>query len=448
MMKKDKKPFTYTPGGIDLSEIRSPRMARRIERNANLPGVDELPRQTNPYAAQPGGPLPPSALAAMQSALPVQVFPTGPPQPPPPPPPKHTIPGPPPPPMPIKPASNGQQVYERPDMTQIIPENPMSLLRKAPKVERKTFLDELYQGPGTGNTNYAATPPVQPQSPPSYQQSPTTNQRTHSPPTKTSSAQLGSLYIPPVNNVSQKQESRATPPTPPQRQSQSNSPAPQSPALNKAPTPWLTQKHDKQPEKPAWAIRDEPSNQQSFPMQQQSPSMQHQSPPIQQQSPPIQHQSPPIQQQSQFSAPKPESPRTWAPKQEAPQPWTQQKPQQPPNPRPWSQQEPTKPQSRPQQTNIPQNSSGVVRVAPPQYNPPLSAPAPGPDRDIVWVTQPQVLQHPGPAPQYNQQQQTKTQQRVQSKTETTSGVRIIPIQIEGANNQRQPGTPITPGNER
>lgn len=29
MMTKDKKPFTYTPGGIDLSQIKSPRMAKR-----------------------------------------------------------------------------------------------------------------------------------------------------------------------------------------------------------------------------------------------------------------------------------------------------------------------------------------------------------------------------------------------------------------------------------
>ena len=35
MMTKDKKPFTYTPGGIDfLAEIRSPRMQRRISKNA------------------------------------------------------------------------------------------------------------------------------------------------------------------------------------------------------------------------------------------------------------------------------------------------------------------------------------------------------------------------------------------------------------------------------
>ncbi|XP_054717698.1 uncharacterized protein LOC129227219 isoform X1 [Uloborus diversus] len=32
-MKKDKKPFTYLPGGLDLSEIRSPKMQRRIMAN-------------------------------------------------------------------------------------------------------------------------------------------------------------------------------------------------------------------------------------------------------------------------------------------------------------------------------------------------------------------------------------------------------------------------------
>ncbi|VVD05935.1 unnamed protein product [Leptidea sinapis] len=32
MMTKDKKPFTYTPGGLDLSQIRTPSMARRLAR--------------------------------------------------------------------------------------------------------------------------------------------------------------------------------------------------------------------------------------------------------------------------------------------------------------------------------------------------------------------------------------------------------------------------------
>lgn len=46
MMTKDKKPFTYTPGGIDLSQIKSPRMARRIERNANSEGISNQPKMS------------------------------------------------------------------------------------------------------------------------------------------------------------------------------------------------------------------------------------------------------------------------------------------------------------------------------------------------------------------------------------------------------------------
>lgn len=64
MMTKDKKPFTYTPGGIDLSEVRSPRMQRRIEHNANLGGVSDVPKPPPP--TQNVGPLPPSALAVMR----------------------------------------------------------------------------------------------------------------------------------------------------------------------------------------------------------------------------------------------------------------------------------------------------------------------------------------------------------------------------------------------
>lgn len=44
MMTKDKKPFTYTPGGIDLSQIKSPRMAKRIARNAQYEGVTGTPK--------------------------------------------------------------------------------------------------------------------------------------------------------------------------------------------------------------------------------------------------------------------------------------------------------------------------------------------------------------------------------------------------------------------
>lgn len=44
MMTKDKKPFTYTPGGIDLSQIKSPRMAKRIAMNANSEGITNKPK--------------------------------------------------------------------------------------------------------------------------------------------------------------------------------------------------------------------------------------------------------------------------------------------------------------------------------------------------------------------------------------------------------------------
>jgi hypothetical protein len=44
MMTKDKKPFTYTPGGIDLSQIKSPRMAKRVSQNACSEGISNKPR--------------------------------------------------------------------------------------------------------------------------------------------------------------------------------------------------------------------------------------------------------------------------------------------------------------------------------------------------------------------------------------------------------------------
>lgn len=48
MMTKDKKPFTYTPGGIDLSQIKSPRMAMRVAKNAQSEGVQGPPKQLHP----------------------------------------------------------------------------------------------------------------------------------------------------------------------------------------------------------------------------------------------------------------------------------------------------------------------------------------------------------------------------------------------------------------
>lgn len=71
-MSRERKPFTYTPGGLDLSEIKSERMAKRLMRNAMNQGVPELP----PQALQsPPTPSTPIAIPNF-NCLPVQVFPT------------------------------------------------------------------------------------------------------------------------------------------------------------------------------------------------------------------------------------------------------------------------------------------------------------------------------------------------------------------------------------
>ncbi|XP_018323107.1 uncharacterized protein LOC108735588 isoform X2 [Agrilus planipennis] len=337
MMTKDKKPFTYTPGGIDLTEIRSPRMARRLEKNAASEGV-----QLNPQVMhnQPSGPLPPSALAAMQPAMPVQVFPNGQmPQlgkggvPPPPPPLNHAG-SPPPPPMQANKQANRKsavspipQNYERPDMTKIIPENPMALLRKSPGPVVK-------QDPILNRDNYinSGLNPLGNQAPQEHLSS----QQPQSPEIVKPRPQIGTPYSPPAaqpqNNIvsppatlrkqPQSFENRVqTPPSQPspppfvvQRQRTQNQQSPDIPAkvkspppplqrqptspespgspkvnLNKAPTPWLSQKAQ-QKDVPPWAVHEQnneveyssPTQQPStqlpggariIPMQQQSPQL-------------------------------------------------------------------------------------------------------------------------------------------------------------------------------
>lgn len=78
MMSKDKKPFTYTPGmggKLDLSQIRSPRMARRVAKNANDEGIDGLPK--SPLAAEQARPVSTSTNSFIQPQVAVPVFPTG-----------------------------------------------------------------------------------------------------------------------------------------------------------------------------------------------------------------------------------------------------------------------------------------------------------------------------------------------------------------------------------
>ncbi|XP_038207167.1 FK506-binding protein 5-like [Zerene cesonia] len=71
-MNRDRKPFTYTPGGLDLSEIKSERMAKRLMRNAMNQGVPETPVHT---VQSPPPSAAPMAIPNF-NCLPVQVFPT------------------------------------------------------------------------------------------------------------------------------------------------------------------------------------------------------------------------------------------------------------------------------------------------------------------------------------------------------------------------------------
>jgi hypothetical protein len=182
MMTKDKKPFTYTPGGIDLSQIKSPRMAKRISMNANSPGVTNTPKisplaqisngNSSPAIKTPQVSIPaPPPMGQFAMGMPFQVLPP-----------------PPPPPMKMEPVqklsppqTNGNnarkspQSFDPPPMgcrPEIkIPENPMAALRKVPKPQAKdTYWVEEFIRDQTRSPQQS--PPIQQQvmSPPIQQQ--------------------------------------------------------------------------------------------------------------------------------------------------------------------------------------------------------------------------------------------------------------------------------------
>ncbi|XP_039759809.1 extensin-like isoform X1 [Pararge aegeria] len=111
MMTKDKKPFTYTPGGLDLSQIKTPSMARRMARQRSQEEHEQAYAQQQPnnnyHSHGPGGPVPP-------------------------PPPPMKIPAPPPPPPLVIQAPDSKSPKtvqgERPEI--VIPDNPIGMLRK------------------------------------------------------------------------------------------------------------------------------------------------------------------------------------------------------------------------------------------------------------------------------------------------------------------------------
>lgn len=168
MMTKDKKPFTYTPGGLDLSQIKSPRMARRLTRNANSEGVDG----TQPIYQQ-APPQTPQLQAPQLQAPSLQVLP---------PIQQQQIPQPPPPPMPQQlpqqQAPRPQVVLPPPQQaarpTQVgtiyVPpiDSPTITLNKAPTpwLTRTPSQQQDQPPPWVAQQRKQQTPPVTPQSTP------------------------------------------------------------------------------------------------------------------------------------------------------------------------------------------------------------------------------------------------------------------------------------------
>ena len=238
MMTKDKKPFTYTPGGIDfLAEIRSPRMQRRISKNAADEGVASHP-QTTPQAAP--AQLSPQAMAAMQPQMAVPVFPPSPqqmpvlhsPAPTPVfPPPQHYEPPPPPPPQPVR--------------INLKPAVPQFLQPTTPSPEQ-IFQECINSLPAAKNNNSSPavvqnSVPVAPQQPASFPER--------------RNAQLGSIYIPPVAS-SGTSNGHTNLPTSPLSTAQLNK-APMPPWMNSqnrtpsSPSPPFVHNHQMVEERPA-----------------------------------------------------------------------------------------------------------------------------------------------------------------------------------------------------
>ncbi|XP_048000139.1 extensin-like isoform X1 [Leguminivora glycinivorella] len=306
MMTKDKKPFTYTPGGLDLSQIRTPSMARRLARQRSQEEHEQAYAQQN-YAPQTNG-----GGGGYQSQ--------GVPNPPPPPPPGVPAP-PPPPPLVIEiPKSKSPKpvpLGERPEI--VIPENPIGMLRKTnspyhweaekadalrmgpvPKFVEKVPSPLTVQMPPSSFSNQAPqyTPPSQntnysynnqgrqPESPLHKPEALYAHQKSNSPSVKTPTIELlqrqdsqfnkspqpfggqspisnGSPYSPSPNNNWRQPERRESP-----AQNASNSP--QSPHVNRSPF---------------------------TPNQQYSPNFQNQSPPVN--SSPVYHTLPRVGQKNQ-----------------------------------------------------------------------------------------------------------------------------------------------------
>ena len=204
-MMKDKKPFTYTPGGIDLfSEIRSPRMQRRISKNAADEGVTLQQQQPPPPSS--GNQLSPQALMAMQPQMAVPVFPPTPQQMPV----LHSPVSPPPPPH-FEPPSPAAAASIRANLKPAVP----------------NFSNSHYET--------ASRPPPEPQQLPRNPSNPPVQQTpvpaAPAPFVERRNAQLGTIYIPPVSSTV---SSGAVGPL-----SSSSVTSPSAQQVAKTPMPWM-----------------------------------------------------------------------------------------------------------------------------------------------------------------------------------------------------------------
>jgi hypothetical protein len=265
-MGKDKKPFTYTPGGIDLSEIRSPRMQRRICRNAAAEGVSTTPAPST--AANANSLVPPNSVPIMPPQIAVPVLP---PPPPPPPQPSHqpqakvsqptpvTVKATPPPPQlpPIKQQTSQQQAtisvrppaphLQQQQQQQNFQPSQNSIKNNVSNNSEAATINSINQQQNKKPTPTSIHIPAQINN---NNNIVVVSQPGHiyvAPvlPKESGGGQLGSLYIPPVTQAppSHQVQMQSSPPTPPPQ-------TPGSPihtALSKAPMPWMNSQNRQPP---------------------------------------------------------------------------------------------------------------------------------------------------------------------------------------------------------
>ena len=199
-MTKDKKPFTYTPGGLDLSEIKSPKMARRINRNAC---ADEIPGEPAPTT---GNQLaPPNATSPGAYYQPPSSYLQG-----------HGVPPPPPPPLPGNASPNPPLPPPPPTVSSSVPKlsisphrppqggfDPNEILARVNKNHNQNQNAELKQDNYQSNSYHndpvqMYSSPVQERIEPEYRFESKPTQNEHSSGNTTRINEPGHIYVPQI----------------------------------------------------------------------------------------------------------------------------------------------------------------------------------------------------------------------------------------------------------